>query len=112
MTIYSKIKTIVQVAISICTNDSQPIYQIYSGHVGESFKIESGENKIKVIVNSLPLIHGIYELNLWLGTASLTYELYKGIINIEVKEGAIKPGGPISSKNGYPVIENAIWEQI
>jgi len=112
MTIYSTIQTIVEVAITISTNDSQPIYQIYSGHVGESFKIDSGENKIKGSVKSLPLIHGIYELNLWLGTSSLTYELYKGIINIEVDEGAIKPGGPISNKNGYPVIENAIWKQL
>jgi lipopolysaccharide transport system ATP-binding protein len=112
MTIYSKIKTIVQVAVTFCTNESQPIYQIYSGHVGDSFKIESGENKIKVLVESLPLIHGIYELNLWLGTTSLTYDFYKNVINIEVDEGAIKPGGPISSKNGYPIIQNAIWEQL
>lgn len=110
--IYTNIKALVELAITFCTNESQPIYQIYSGHVGDSFKIESGENIIRVRVDSLPLIHGIYELNLWLGTSSLTYDFYKGIINIEVGEGAIKPGGPISSKNGYPVIENANWEHL
>jgi len=107
--IHSKIKVAIEIALSVCTMESQPIYQIYSGHVGENFKINIGENKLKVKVDSFPLIHGNYELNLWLGTTSLTYEFFKSIINIQVQEGAIRPDGPVSSKNGYPIIQNAIW---
>ncbi len=108
--INSKISTVVQFAVSVCSIESQPIYQIYSGHVGESFKINFGENTIECHVESLPLVHGVYEINLWLGTSAVTYDFLKGIINFEVTEGAIKTNGPVSSKNGYPIIQNANWK--
>lgn len=106
----SKISTVVQFALSVSSIESQPIYQVYSGHVGESFKINPGENTIECNVDSLPLVHGGYEINLWLGTSAITYDFLKGVITIEVIEGAIKKDGPVSSKNGYPVIQNANWK--
>lgn len=99
-------------AISICTLENQPIYQIYSGHVGEHFKLNAGTNVIKVAVNQLPLIHGTYVLNIWLGTSATVYDFHKEALVIDVVEGAIRPNGPVSSKNGYPVIENAKWNQL
>ena len=110
MIIHSKIEVIIQIAFTISTAESQPIYQIYSGHVGESFKMNIGDNTLKVNVDALPLVHGSYLGNLWIGTSSLTYDFHKEVINFEVNEGSIRPLGPISSKNGYPIIENAIWE--
>ncbi|GGW60214.1 lipopolysaccharide transport system ATP-binding protein [Winogradskyella epiphytica] len=108
--IHSKIEVLIQIAFTISTAESQPIYQIYSGHVGESFKMKVGDNKVKIVVDSLPLVHGSYLGNLWVGTSSLTYDFHKEVINFEVQEGAIRCDGPISSKNGYPIIENANWE--
>lgn len=110
MIIHSQIEVIIQVAFTISTVESQPIYQIYSGHVGENFKMNIGDNKVKVIVESLPLVHGSYLGNLWVGTTSLIYDFHKEVINLEVQEGSIRSNGPISSKNGYPIIENAKWE--
>lgn len=110
ITIHSKIEVLVQVAFTISTSESQPIYQIYSGHVGENFKLRVGENKIIMTINSLPLVHGSYLGNLWVGTSSVTYDFHREVINLEVQEGAIREEGPISSRNGYPVIENANWK--
>lgn len=110
ITIHSKIEVIIQLAFTISTVEAQPIYQIYSGHVGESFKMNLGDNKVKVVVDALPLVHGSYLGNLWVGTSSLTYDFQKEVINLEVQEGSIRHDGPISSKNGYPIIENANWK--
>lgn len=99
-------------AISVCTLENQPIYQIYSGHVGEHFKLNGGTNIIKVVVDQLPLIHGTYVLNIWLGTSATVYDFHKEALVIDVVEGAIRPNGPVSSKNGYPVIQNAKWNQL
>lgn len=110
--VYSSDKINVECAITICTIESQPIYQIYSGHVGENFKLATGINTIFVSIEQLPLIHGSYELNLWLGTSATVYDFHKSAINIDVVEGAIRPNGPVSSKNGYPVIENAKWSNL
>src|SRR5690606_38153201 len=63
--IYSTNKINVECAITVCTIENHPIYQIYSGHVGENFMLKSGINIILVHVEHLPLIHGTYELNLW-----------------------------------------------
>jgi lipopolysaccharide transport system ATP-binding protein len=102
----------VECAVTFCTMEVQPIYQIYSGHVGENFKLKKGINEIKVGVDALPLIHGTYELNLWVGTSSIAYDMQKAALNIDVQEGAIRPSGPVSSKNGYPVIQNANWNNL
>ena len=107
--IYSSDKINVESAITICTIENQPIYQIYSGHVGENFILSTGINTVLVDVEHLPLIHGTYVLNLWLGTSATTYDFHSEAITIDVFEGSIRPNGPVSSKNGYPVIENAKW---
>lgn len=108
--IRSNIKTLTEFALTFSTKLSQPIYQIYSGHVGDKFKLCEGENVIVCKVDRLPLVHGSYDINLWLGTSSIVHDFHKGALGINVQEGAIRDGGPISSKNGYPVIENAKWE--
>jgi lipopolysaccharide transport system ATP-binding protein len=108
--IESKINATIECAITFCTIEAQPIFQMYSGHVGKSFKIKPGETIISAKLDKLPLIHGNYEINLWIGTTSTTYDYHKAIFDIEVEEGAIKEGGPISSKNGYPVISNVKWK--
>jgi lipopolysaccharide transport system ATP-binding protein len=107
--IFTQQELTVEFAVTFCTMEVQPIYQIYSGHVGENFKLKQGSNKIKVGVDALPLIHGSYELNLWMGTSATAYDMKKAALNIDVQEGAIRPSGPVSSKNGYPVIQNANW---
>jgi lipopolysaccharide transport system ATP-binding protein len=108
--VYSKIITVAQLALTFSSVESQPIYQIYSGHVGVNFKLKEGDNIIKGYVKKMPLVHDIYEANLWIGTSALTYEMCRKFINIEIGEGAISVNGPISSKNGYPIIEDAKWE--
>lgn len=107
--IYTQQELIVECAVTFCTVEVQPIFQIYSGHVGEHFKLKKGLNTVTVAVDSLPLVHGTYELNLWLGTSATCYEMHKAALNIDVQEGAIRPSGPVSSKNGYPIIQNANW---
>jgi lipopolysaccharide transport system ATP-binding protein len=110
--IYSNSKINVECAVTISTTENQPIYQIYSGHVGENFMLNPGINNIIVETDYLPLIHGNYVLNLWLGTSATTYDFHREAITIDVLEGAIRDKGPISSKNGYPVIQNAKWNQL
>lgn len=112
MLIDSKIEAVIQIAFTISTSESQPIYQVYSGHVGEVFKMKVGSNRVEVAVDAFPLVHGSYLGNLWIGTSSLTYDFHKEVIHLEVHEGAIRRNGPISSKNGYPIIENATWKNV
>lgn len=110
--IYSTNRINVECAITICSIENQPIYQIYSGHVGENFILSTGINTILVHVEHLPLIHATYVLNLWIGTSATTYDFHREAIAIDVLEGAIRHNGPVSSKNGYPVIENAKWSNL
>jgi lipopolysaccharide transport system ATP-binding protein len=102
----------VQFAIAFRTNFSTPVFQIYSGHVGEDFNLKKGNNLIKGQLESLPLSSGVYQLNLWLGYGGVVYDFHSQVLNILVKEGAIRTNGPVSTKNGYPVISDAIWEKI
>lgn len=108
-TVYSEIQINLELAFTVRTFDNQPIFQIYSGHVGEEFEIKKGINYINAKIDSLPLIHGEYIGNVWLGSKGVEYDFIYGEIILEVREGAIRSNGPISSKNGYPIIQNADW---
>jgi lipopolysaccharide transport system ATP-binding protein len=110
--IYSENEVYTAFAVGIRLKDSSPIMHIYSGHVGENFKLKKGENLLTGKLDSLFLGSGIYDLNLWLGFGAVVYDFHKQALTIAVKEGAIRKNGPISSKNGYPVITNAKWEII
>lgn len=107
--VYSRIEIHTEFALTFSSRLSQPIYQIYSGHVGDKFTLTKGENIINCRVDKLPLVYGNYDINLWLGTSSLVYDFHKNALDVNVQEGSIREGGPISSQNGYPVIENAKW---
>lgn len=97
-------------AIAIRTLENNPLMHIYSGHVGENFKIKEGDNTIFGEVEILTLGAGLYNLNLWLGFGKVVYDFHQEAISILVNEGAIRVGGPVSTKNGYPIITNANWK--
>ena len=99
-------------AFTLKSIELQPIYQIYSGHSGISFKLKKGKNLIKARLDKFRVASGSYEVNLWLGTSLEVFDFKTSVFSLLVKEGNIREGGPISSKNGYPVIEDANWEKI
>lgn len=109
--INSPISKTVQFAIGFRLPDTTPLLHIYSGHVGESFELSQGENIIKGKINSLPICAGIYELNLWLGYDGIVYDFHEKAITIFVNEGALRKGGPVSTKNGYPIILDINWHK-
>ena len=109
--IFSNRSQFAEFSFTLRGKESQPIYQIYSGHGGEFFDLEVGENTILVEVDKLRLASGVYGVNLWLGTSNQDYDFQEQVFNLLVKEGSIRKGGPISSKNGYPVIEDAKWKK-
>ncbi|MDT0650822.1 ABC transporter ATP-binding protein [Autumnicola edwardsiae] len=104
-----KLKT--EFAFTLKGKESQPIFQIYSGHSGETFSLEIGENQISGKLDKLRMASGLYDANLWLGTSLQVFDFQPQVFNLLVKEGSIRLGGPISSKNGYPVIEDATWKK-
>lgn len=90
--------------------DSAPLLQLYSGHVGEIFQLKKGKNRIKGIVESLPVMSGNYSITLWLGSKGTTFDIHQNAVSILVREGSIRAGGPISTKNGYPIIKETKWK--
>lgn len=110
--IYSTSNSNIQLALTFKTLESQPVFQIYSGHSGVNFDLSPGINKIEFSIDSFPLIHGEYRVNIWIGSNGLVYDFIENIFNVKVVEGAIRNGGPISSFNGYPVINDAEWQLI
>jgi len=109
--IHSTIQIIVEFAFTLRGQESQPIYQIYSGHSGENFQLLIGDNKISAKIDKLRVSSGYYNANLWLGSNKQVFDFVPQAFKLLVKEGSIRSGGPISSKNGYPVIEDAKWEK-
>ncbi|WP_037316578.1 ABC transporter ATP-binding protein [Salegentibacter sp. Hel_I_6] len=110
--IESKIETSVEFSFTLKGKESQPLYQIYSGHSGEIFDLKVGKNTIIGKLDKFRMTSGLYTANIWLGTAVQVYDFQQEVFNLLVKEGNIRKGGPISSKNGYPVIEDANWKKI
>ena len=108
--VVSESSVLAEFAFTLKGNESQPIYQIFSGHSGVSFKLQKGKNIINGTLNKLRMASGRYEANLWLGTSMEVFDFQKQVFSLLVKEGSIRDGGPISSKNGYPVIEDADWK--
>src|SRR5690606_6950546 len=80
--IYSSINIHIEIALTFSTRLSQPIYQLYSGHVGEKFFIIKGDNIINCKVDYLPLVHGSYEINIWVGTSSAVYDFHKNALTV------------------------------
>lgn len=110
--IFSKKPSNIQFALAFKTLESQPIFQLYSGHSGVNFELKPGANLISMSIDTFPLIHGDYRCNIWIGSNGQVYDFLEGAFILNVKEGAIKKDGPISSFNGFPVINNAQWELI
>jgi len=96
-------------AVGIRMNDTSPIFQIYSGHVGKEFRINSGTTRITGSIPKLPVMSGNYSVSLWLGHSGIQLDFHKSAFSILVKEGAIVTGGPISTRNGFPVITESNW---
>ena len=110
--IQSEMDYVVEFAVGIRMNDSSPLVHMYSGHVGQNFPLKKGRNVIKGSVPNLPLSSGSYSVTLWLGAGGTQHDFQVGAISILVKEGAIRDGGPISTRNGYPVILDTKWTMI
>ncbi len=106
----AEIERLVEFSVGFRNVDSTPIFQIYSGHVGKIFKLIKGINKLRGSIDSLPVVAGNYTITLWLGSKGLNFDVHKNALKILVREGAISEGGPISTKNGYPIIHQSNWE--
>ena len=106
----SKKTAVTEFAFTLRGNESQPLYQIFSGHSGVFFKLKKGKNIIKATLDKFRMVSGTYEVSLWLGTSMQVLDFKKQVFKLLVNEGRIREGGPISSRNGYPVIEDAEWK--
>lgn len=102
----------VELAIGIRMSDSSPIMHLYSGHVGDIISLSNGTNVISGTLASLPLASGSYTISLWMGAGGIQYDFHPNAITIMVREGAIRLGGPVSTRNGYPVITDTKWTKI
>lgn len=99
----------VELSVGFRGADTTPLLQLYSGHVGERFSLVAGINKIRGVVENLPLSAGGFNVTLWLGTGSTQLDFHQSAMLVMVKEGAVRVGGPVSTKNGYPVIVDSKW---
>lgn len=103
---------IVELAITFTNLENLPILQYYSGHVGQTFSLKNGKNKIFSKIDKFPLINGFYYLNIWVGSKGTTFDFLQKVKKVEVRPGAIIQKGPICTFNGYPVILNSNWNLI
>lgn len=108
--IYAKHSLHIGFAVGIRTLEDRPLMHIYSGHVGESFELKKGENRLIGRLENLNLGAGMYKLNLWAGFGAVQYDFHESALIISVTEGAIRKEGPVSSLNGYPVISDTKWK--
>jgi lipopolysaccharide transport system ATP-binding protein len=107
--VHSQIDIRLELAFTLRTFDNQPLFQMYSGHSGVYFELKKGKNIILANIDSLPLIQGDYLGNVWLGSNGVEHDFVPGEIKVTVREGSIRKNGPISSNNGYPIIQDANW---
>jgi len=107
----SQVARTTEFAIGFRSIDSSAVMQLYSGHVGEFFDLKEGLNVIQGSLGSLPLSSGNYVLNFWLGSGGIEYDFHSAAMTVLVHEGAIRENGPISTRNGYPVILDTKWIQ-
>lgn len=108
--IYSKYEVSSQFSFTIKTRDFQPVFQVYSNHMGINFNLRKGQNRLRIEIEICPLVQGNYYCSLWLGSNSIVYDFIKEELQISVKEGKLIEEGPVCTFNGYPIISQAKWQ--
>jgi lipopolysaccharide transport system ATP-binding protein len=100
----------IEIAVGIKDASETKLFQIYSAHSSQEISVTKGTNTINGSVNSLPLISGIYQLSLWVGSQFQEYDFYAESIGIYVEEGGLIEG-QIASNRQYPIISNSKWSK-
>jgi lipopolysaccharide transport system ATP-binding protein len=98
----------VEVAVSMTTEDGSRLFQLYSRHMGKEFLLAPGRTEIRTRIDSLPLVPGFYRLNLWLGSGSTPIHWLKDCYTLTVQPGYFEGGEYVDSR-GYPFIMPASW---
>lgn len=99
----------VEFAVAFRLNDTSPVLQLYSGHVGKSFALRKGLNKIEGGIATLPLAPGSYNVTIWLGSGVSMLDSHNAALSVLVREGQLSPDGPVLTQRGYPVVLDAAW---
>ncbi len=107
--VHSNVKKTIHFAVGFRLPDATAVMQVFSGHVVEEFELRDGANLLSGEIDSLPLSTGTYMINLWLGSGGIELDFHPNALTVNVDAGSIRSGGPVSSKNGYPVIMDAKW---
>ncbi len=110
--VFSEENRTAEFAVGVRMPDTTALMHLYSGHVGEVFALQRGLNVIGGVVPSLPLSSGHYIVSLWFGSGGHQFDFHPEALTVFVQEGAVRLGGPISLKKGYPVLIDTKWHKL
>jgi lipopolysaccharide transport system ATP-binding protein len=102
---------IAELAISFLSEQGNPLFQIFSRHMGIEFEFWPGRSRSVVKLDALPLAPGRYLLNLWLGAGATPIDWRREGFVLHVEAGRLA-GGEYVETRGYPVLVPARWQQV
>lgn len=97
-----------ELAISFSSSNKEPLFQLFSRHMGEEFDILPGVNYVRVKIDSLPLAPGVYSCNLWLGRGDEPLDWIQDCFYLKVVPS--KFSKQYIENRGYPIVINAVWK--
>lgn len=100
----------VEISLDFSTGSGAAVLQLFSKHLGREFFLDQRENKLKVRLDSLPLVPGRYQLTVWVGSGRTTFDAIVNCYEITVNDGFIVKDAFIENR-GTPVIAPGLWTQ-
>lgn len=97
-----------EVAVAILTEQDVPLFQLFSVHMGARVEAGPGVTRVRIRLENLPLVHGRYRVNLWLGSGRQPIDWIKGAYLLSVAPGTMA-GDAIVESRGYPFVMPASW---
>lgn len=96
-------------SISFMTDRGVKIFQLHSGHMTKDLKIGFGHSRIVSRIDSLPLTHGQYRVNLWIGSGKSTiHDWIPEAYSLNVDSGVLENEIFVDNR-GYPIVVKSNW---
>ena len=102
---------VAELAVSFLSEQGNPLFQLFSRHMGVEFEFAPGRTQSAVSLDALPLAPGRYLLSLWLGTGATPIDWRRDGFVLNVESGRLAGGEYVESR-GYPVVAPATWRRV
>lgn len=98
----------VEMAIALRNKQDEPVTQFFSKDTDSTIVLKPGRNVVEVNTPGLPLVEGVYNLNLWIGSNQRIIDWITDCFRLRIEPGSID-GLHVAESRGYPLIFPAQW---